>query len=252
MRTEKIAGYTVQLYDSIEDLPIRRFHKFNKYLLVDSGIGSDIEDINAHIHRVSLFMDSDMDSAKRELENLRQSLFMVSEETNLKHLAFVLLIHSIDGKEVTDISEEGAKAIVEKLGSEKRGVISRIFTAIKKKVELELSLYFPGNMEDSTIKEYYDKLKRRTQLILDSITKGVDISKELKEIDAFLLSLVKPKVFTGKESEEILYDKRFEKINMVLRQEVPGLDVGSMSVMEYFTAMEHIKNKARNTRKDGR
>lgn len=43
----------VRVYDSIDEMPIVNFQKYNKYLLIDSGIGSDADDIDAHITRVA-------------------------------------------------------------------------------------------------------------------------------------------------------------------------------------------------------
>ena len=44
----------VRVYDSIDEMPIVNFQKYNKYLLIDSGIGSDADDIDAHITRVEM------------------------------------------------------------------------------------------------------------------------------------------------------------------------------------------------------
>ena len=49
MKTLKLAGKTIEVYDDIENLPVTRFHKYNKMLLVDAGIGSDIADFDKHI-----------------------------------------------------------------------------------------------------------------------------------------------------------------------------------------------------------
>lgn len=46
MKNVPIKGMNVELYDSIEDLPIMRFHKYNKMLLVDAGVGSDLSDFD--------------------------------------------------------------------------------------------------------------------------------------------------------------------------------------------------------------
>lgn len=51
MRTIKLAGKKVEIYDAIEDLPILRFHKYNKMLLIDAGIGSDLSDFDKHIEK---------------------------------------------------------------------------------------------------------------------------------------------------------------------------------------------------------
>ena len=41
MKTTKIGERAVVLYDSIDELPILRFHAYNKMLLIDAGVGSD-------------------------------------------------------------------------------------------------------------------------------------------------------------------------------------------------------------------
>ena len=51
MKTVQIKGMSVEIYDSIEDLPILRFHKYNKMLLVDAGVGSDLADFDRHIEK---------------------------------------------------------------------------------------------------------------------------------------------------------------------------------------------------------
>lgn len=53
MKNVQIKGMNVELYDSIEDLPIMRFHKYNKMLLVDAGVGSDLSDLDRHIDNIN-------------------------------------------------------------------------------------------------------------------------------------------------------------------------------------------------------
>ena len=56
MKTLKLAGKTIEVYDDIENLPVTRFHKYNKMLLVDAGIGTDIADFDKHIPRIAAFL----------------------------------------------------------------------------------------------------------------------------------------------------------------------------------------------------
>ena len=51
MKTVKIGERTVEIYDAIDELPMLRFHKYNKMLLVDAGIGSDLQDFDTHIEK---------------------------------------------------------------------------------------------------------------------------------------------------------------------------------------------------------
>lgn len=52
MRKIVLAKHKVELYDSIDELPIVRFHKYNKMLLIDAGVGSDLSDWDAHMEKV--------------------------------------------------------------------------------------------------------------------------------------------------------------------------------------------------------
>lgn len=58
MKNLTVNKKTVRVYDSIDEMPIINFQKYNKYLLIDSGIGSDVDDIDAHIARIAKFIKS--------------------------------------------------------------------------------------------------------------------------------------------------------------------------------------------------
>jgi hypothetical protein len=169
MKELQIGKHRVLIYDSIDELPIRRFHKFNRYMLIDSGIGSDLNDINAHINRIAQYMTSDLDKGRIELENLRQSLYLISEETNPKHLSFAVLVHSIDGKRVLDLSDDNMAKVINTLGEVKKSVLDRLIETVKKKIETELRLYFPRQFDDVAVKDYFDRLKSRVLLQLDTL-----------------------------------------------------------------------------------
>jgi hypothetical protein len=241
MKTIEVKGKKVEIYDSIDELPIKRFHKFNKYMLVDSGIGSDINDINEHIAKISRYIDkADKLNAKTELENLRQSLYLISEGVNVKHLSFMVLIKSINGKEIVDISDEGMKKLLDYFGSLELNFFNRLIQSIKKKIEDELDVYFPGRFDDSSVKEYYDKLKHRTLLELDSLIRKKNNSDLIDKVDDYLLSLAKPKVFSGKESSEIKFDKQFEEMCLFLSKEL-SMDMNKTTVLQFYNAFDYIK-----------
>jgi len=242
MRTEKIGRNVVEIYDSIDELPIKRFHKFNKYLLVDSGIGSDLNDINRHIGRISKYIGKDNDSARRELENLRQSLYMVSEGTNVRHLSFAVLVKSINGVPLHDLSDQGIRKTMEKLSEVKQGFLSRLIESVKKKIDQELSLYFPGTFDNSEVKEYYDRLRERALLQLDQIIRGTKNESRIEKVDDFLLILAKPEIFAGSKSKEISFDKEFESMCLFLTKEL-AIDIEDMNVMQFYSALEYIKKQ---------
>jgi len=243
MRTIKIGRKTVEFYDAIDELPIRRYHKFNKYMLVDSGIGSDLNDINDHIAKIKRFIGKkDEKNAQLQLENLRTSLYMIANETNVRHLSFAILVKSINGKPVTDLSDENIERIAKSFDNEKKGFIDRVIDSIKKKIDLELVVYFPGQFEDAQVKEYHDRIRSRTLLILSEIITNKKETDKIHKIDDYLMSLVNPKSFAGKESVEIIYDKQFEEACTFLESET-GARVDDLTAMQFFSKFEYIKKK---------
>lgn len=134
MKNLELNGHKVVLFDSIDELPITRFHKYNRYLLIDAGIGSEIGDFDHHIERVvSYIRKGDNENAGKEMENLRQNVFMVLGEQNIKHLSFACLVKAIDGEETDDLSPEGLGKVLELLGGASRGEINETLSSIKKK-----------------------------------------------------------------------------------------------------------------------
>ncbi|MGL5980414.1 MAG: hypothetical protein ACRCZY_05965 [Phocaeicola sp.] len=249
MRKETINGHKVEIYDSIDELPIRNFHKYNKYLLVDSGVGSDLNDINTKISLIQNYIEKDIHKAKVELENLRQAMYLINSEVNVKHLAFMALVKSIDGKP-TNYSDEGLKETLEIFKEQKKSWFDRLFKAVKKKIDNEIELYFPSQFDDIAIREYYDRLRKRTLLQLDEIIHENNNDKEIGLIDDFLLSLCKPKLFSGRDSVEIKYEKQFEDMCILLTKEL-SVDVDKLSVLQYYNSFEYLKtiNKNKNGRK---
>ena len=56
MQTLNVGAMVIKMYDSIEDLPILRYHKFNKCLLVDAGIGADIGSVDRHLLKARTYI----------------------------------------------------------------------------------------------------------------------------------------------------------------------------------------------------
>jgi aspartyl-tRNA synthetase len=104
-----IKKHSVILYDDIDQLPIERFNKANKYWMLHDNLGSSFTDIDTtHISRLILVADN-KEKVVKELENLRILIYNIINEVNPSQMAFACLVDSIDGKEITDISEEGVK-----------------------------------------------------------------------------------------------------------------------------------------------
>ena len=110
-----IKQHSIEIYDDIDQLPIERFNKANKYWMLDDNIGSSFTDIDkTHISRMILVADN-KEKLLKEIENLRILIYNVISEVNPSHMAFACLVDSIDGEVVTDYSEEGLRRLLKRL-----------------------------------------------------------------------------------------------------------------------------------------
>lgn len=135
MIIQNINGHTLEMYDSIEDLPIVNFQKYNRYLLLDSGLGNDIEDVDSHLEKIAGYINIDKKLALQELQNMRQALYFVNENLSPKMLAFVTLIHKMDGNVLTDLSDDNIKGISVKLNTIKKHKLFELLLTFKKKTK---------------------------------------------------------------------------------------------------------------------
>ena len=244
MKNVLINKKVVRVYDSIDEMPIINFQKYNKYLLIDSGIGSDADDIDAHIVKIAKYIKSNNNrKALQELQNMRQNIYMVNSEISPKYLAFAALIHSVDGKEVNDLSDDGLKKLLQDLKEVKHSKVIDFLLWLKKKVTSELEIYFPGDFVNPKEKEAYDKLKARTLLVLDSVINDTDNSKQIEVIDTMMLNMHTPKTYIGSESVEVKYDKQFESTCLLIAQKT-SMDARKMTVLQFYNAIDNIKAQA--------
>lgn len=126
---------TVKVYSSIKELPIELSKKFNAYLLQDAGIGNTIESIDDHLAKIMLFVQADKKSeAIEEAKNMRYSLFSMLSEWDYKSVAFGCLVHSVNGREITDHSSEGISAMIGRLSAQGLtvGMLDDVLTDVKK------------------------------------------------------------------------------------------------------------------------
>ena len=245
MKEVRLNGHRVELFGSIEEMPIVRFHKYNKCLLVDAGVGGDLSSFDGHIERVVRYIRNDKrEDAAKELENLRQNVYMVIQGLSPNHLAFACLVAKIDGKAQDDISDEGLQRIMTTLGGTPVKDITANFEAVKKKIDEELVLYFPAIFDDAQEKEYYDLMKQRTRAMLDCILGGDKkvLEEKVEQLTDRLVTFNKPKNFTGNGSVEIEHDRSFEDMCLVISQNL-HTNAKTMTVLEYYNAYQFLQEQ---------
>jgi len=113
MKTIEFNKHKIVIYSSIETLPIKRYQKFNKFLMIDNEVGSCFEDYDTRTLKTLEFLRKDLkEEAIQELENRRQAVYNSFEEYSPKNNAFAILVHSIDDKIYSNYSDEGIKGAI--------------------------------------------------------------------------------------------------------------------------------------------
>lgn len=116
MVEKTINGHKVRIYEAIDELPVTRFHRFQKYLLVDAGVGADIAAFDRHTERARTYMmQGKAELAAVEFDNLRQCVYLIQQGISPKHKAFAALVESIDGERCDDLSDSGLDRLLERL-----------------------------------------------------------------------------------------------------------------------------------------
>ncbi len=137
MKKVKVGGLVIEYYDGdILELPVVRFNVFQRFLLIDAGIGSTVEDADRHAARIQTYIENKLyEKAAIEAQNLRQNVRYVMECITPKDLAFCALVYSVNGKAHTDLSDEGNSALRDRLHKNlSRRWLDRMIDGVKKKV----------------------------------------------------------------------------------------------------------------------
>lgn len=241
MRELSIGKHRVTMYDDIAEMPVKRYHVYNRMMLVDAGVGSDITDFDRHIGRALAYDRKEQrENLLLELKNLRQSVYFVLNNINPKMMAFAALVKKIDDTECEDLTDDGLRRVTELLSDVPIGEVTASSEAVKKKIDQDLVRVFPKIFDDATVKDYYDRLRKRTLLVLQGIVEGIGgVQGDIDRLTDDLLVWSRPAEFEGRENAEVRYDKQFEKICVVMAQNLHN-DPKRYTVQEYFSAYEYI------------
>jgi hypothetical protein len=139
MRTFKTEEHTFLFYDNIKEMPISQYKEFIKASLVDSGIGSTLEDVKSHVIRIYEFMNDDKkDLAQNELNNLFLCANYVQTKFSTTSYPFIYLLKSIDGERINfdDIDDEGIGVVQKKIETISQLSLSELVEEVKKNYNL--------------------------------------------------------------------------------------------------------------------
>lgn len=116
MRTIEIGKHKVEVFDSAEMMPMKRYQRFNKFLMIDNEVGSDFADFNKRSSKaIELLKKGLLDEAVKELDNRRQMVYNAFMGYSPKGRAMAIMVHSIDGEVFTDYSKGGLDKVIDRL-----------------------------------------------------------------------------------------------------------------------------------------
>jgi hypothetical protein len=133
-------GTVVVFHDSARKLPESRRVEADCYSLIESGIGSSIEDIDRHYEpMLALIAAGNYDDLPTAINNQRYLFYnLLHKQISARSLALMCLIHTVDSKEWDDYTEEGLTKLVEQLSANglTDELISETLTNVKKNSSL--------------------------------------------------------------------------------------------------------------------
>lgn len=240
-------GTRVYVYGDSKECPSKRYSRLQKYLVMDAGIGSDLESISSHFTRLYGFIGEAMtDTALKECENLHMNFFAVLNEMNFRSLAFAIIVASINDEPQTDISDEGLKRLLERVDSLElsQGTIETAVDEVKKKIGEELKLYFPRLFPDDSV-EFYQKLKQRImlqgQMLIDPDGGTPEMIASMKEINRFFLLQNLPQSFRPDDVDNatVVLEKSFSQLVSVLGNN-GAPNAQELTVFDFYGHLDYL------------
>lgn len=245
---ELIKGsHTITLYRSADELPVMRYARFQKYLLMEAGVGADLESIGGHFAKLFEFQGLGMlAESQEETKNLYYNFYSILEEIHFPGLAFVCLVHNIDEWQLQDTSEESLKKCLQKLDAIglTQGDILAYIEDFKKKVHRELMYHCPAYFNDEDTLQFYSNVKAKIAALIAEM-EGEDVELRLAQLDRFFAEQAAPHVFdsASMENAAVSLDRNFETLCTILESNgVTGPQ--HLTTLQFYSRLDYFKRQA--------
>lgn len=244
----KFKNHEIEIYDSIQNLPVLRFQKFNKYQMIASEIGNDFADYDKRTEKALAFLHKNMvQEAIQELNNRRQTVFNAYNEFTPIGKSFAVLIKRID-KTVYDMyAPDDLDAIIKHLndiGFDYETSMNKL-REVKKKIETELLVYYPNFFPKNTDQNKSYLRVSRVNAMLDMIINNDDsYSDRVFEIEKEILEDDKPNIWNvwQENNMERVLEVDFQKFGISVI-ELSGQNLTEITTFTFYATVEHLKEK---------
>ena len=229
------------VHDSIETMSCERYHKYEKMMILDSGVGGDYDGMANRLNTIMELIERDPKKAMIEVKNLGQTLYFIEHDFAPKMRALACRVVSVDGESFDDLSDDsiGEMAVrlekmlnVQELDEETRRA--------KKKLDDEMSTMF----KDRVNVEEQNLMEARLMALLDAIAEDRDLAASVKAIDD---KLWKQREVVDFGEWDVAFDKSWEKSCLRIGENL-HLNAKTMTQLEYESAIEMMvqDSKERN------
>jgi hypothetical protein len=241
--------HEIELWDSIHNLPVLRFQRFNKYQMQSIEIGNTFEDYDRRTVKALQFTRKGMtDEAIQELENRRQTVYNALNEFSPVGRCLAILVKRIDSRDYSQgFAPDDLDRVLEHLERIGLGMDVTIdkLAEIKKKIETELVVYFPtffpknGNRQQTALRI------RRMKMMLDGIIEPEQTNDDhLFSVEKEILETDRPNkwnVWVDGNMERVL-EVEFRKFGIAV-MEHSSESIEQISTFTFYSTVEHLKEK---------
>lgn len=246
-------GSRLEMYDSIQDLPVGRYQKYNLNVMIDAGIGSDLNGFRERGENVKRLMKNDIEKAEKEMDNFMNNVYMIMSETSPEMNSFIVLIKKINGRIVndSDLSESGIEEIKKSLNRKglTMGLVREFLNFFKKKIDVEFETFFPKIADSKKSKELYLMLRKKIGLKMREITMGVNLSGDLKKIEEFFVGKMKVKIYGGAHGMEVKMINGFDDMCTVLEKNGLSMEPKKLTVVEFYNKLNFLERLIKESNK---
>lgn len=243
----KHGKHEIELLDSIHNLPILRFQRFNKYQMIASEVGNTFADYDQRTQKALQYLQKGMvKEAIQELENRRQTVFNAYNDFTPYGKSFAVLVKRIDGEIYNDFSPDNIDRCLEhleRIGLGNKDAISKL-VEVKKKLETELVVYFSEFFPKNGNKEQTALRVRRANLMVDAVINQKEDKKGIFDIEKEILENDPPHVWNVWKSGnmERVLEVEFHKFAIAVTER-SRQDLNNISTFTFYSTVEHLKEQ---------
>lgn len=235
-----LKNHIIELYDSIDEMPIENFVQMEKNLIIEGGVGDNIGDFDNRLGLLNQFVSTGhKQKALNEINNMRNLFYNITNEVRPGMEAYSCLVYKIDGKEMscTNSGVDKTTEILMKIGYTKKMIDHK--DDIKKKMEVQLKNSFPKLFPEGNL-QLLGAQQRKMVAQLDQIIDEADYSEKIERENCGISEQIDSKKFGGNKGEDIIYTKNFTKMCIGLQSKT-NIDAKKLTIYDFYALIEFQK-----------